>query len=70
MRNFLRVIVGVKYSNIAVLNKHQQFILVANHNSHIDTMALMSALSFTQLKSTHPVAAGDYFGKSNFSKPI
>lgn len=64
MRNFLQVIVGVKYINIEALNKHTQFILVSNHNSHVDAMALMSALSTSQLKKTHPVAAGDYFGKS------
>jgi len=64
MRNFLRILVGVKYINVAELNKHAQFILVANHNSHIDTMALMSALSYSQIKKTHPVAAGDYFGSS------
>lgn len=66
MRNFLRVIVGVKYINIEALKKHHQFIIVSNHNSHVDAMALMSALSSYQLIKTHPVAAGDYFGKSPF----
>lgn len=64
MRNFLRVIVGIKYVNKEALKKSDPFIIVANHNSHVDAMALMSALSFSQLKKTHPVAAGDYFGKS------
>ena len=66
MRNFLRVIVGIKYVNKEALKKSDPFIIVANHNSHVDAMALMSALSFSQLKKTHPVAAGDYFGKSPF----
>src|SRR5437016_2116615 len=64
MRAFLRVIVGVKYINKEALKKYKQFIIVSNHNSHIDTMALMSALSISQLEKTHPVAAGDCFGKS------
>ena len=66
MRTFLRIIAGVKYINKEAINKHPQFILVSNHNSHLDTMALMSVLKITQLKTTHPVAAGDYFGKSPF----
>ena len=64
MRFFLRVIVGVKLIRKEALKKQKQFIIVSNHNSHIDTMALMSSLSFNQLPKTHPVAAGDYFGAS------
>ncbi len=64
MRTFLRLIIGVKYINKEILKKHNQFILVSNHNSHFDTMALMSVLSYSQLGKTHPVAAGDYFGRS------
>ena len=64
MRQFLRIIVGVKYVNPEALLKHKQFIIVSNHNSHIDFVALMSSLSLSQLEHTHPVAAGDYFGKS------
>jgi len=62
MRFFLRVIVGVKYAHKSVLKEQKQFILVANHNSHLDTMAMMTALPFRQRAKTHPVAAGDYFG--------
>lgn len=72
MRLFLRVIVGVKVIRKEALKKQKQFIIVSNHNSHIDTMALMSSLTFKQLPNTHPVAAGDYFGgspiKAFFSK--
>lgn len=64
MRLFLKLIVGVKYYNKESLKKEKQFIIVSNHNSHIDTMALMSALSYSRLFKTHPVAAGDYFGSS------
>ncbi len=64
MRGFLRIIVGVKYINKEVIRKEKQFIIVSNHNSHLDTMALMSSLTFRQLSKTHPIAAGDYFGDS------
>lgn len=62
MKFFLQVIIGVKYYNKKVLKNQTQFILVSNHNSHIDTMAMMAAVPFRKLYKTHPVAAGDYFG--------
>jgi len=64
LRAILILIVGVKYINRKALKKHKQFIIVSNHNSHVDTAALLSSLPMSRLTSTHPVAAGDYFGKS------
>ena len=64
---FLKILVGVKFQNKEVLKKQKQYIIVANHNSHLDTMAIMSSLPVGRLYKTHPVAAADYFGKSSFS---
>ncbi len=64
MRSFLVLIVGVKYRNREVLKKEKQFIIVANHNSHVDTMALLSALPSSRIRHVHPVAAADYFGSN------
>ena len=66
MRGFLKIFIGVKFQNREVLKKTQQFIIVANHNSHVDTVALMASLPSLKIKHVHPVAAGDYFGKSVF----
>ncbi|MEP3045982.1 MAG: lysophospholipid acyltransferase family protein [Roseibium sp.] len=40
-------------------------IIVANHNSHLDTMVLMALMPLSKLKDIKPVAAADYF----FSSP-
>jgi 1-acyl-sn-glycerol-3-phosphate acyltransferase len=70
IRNFLRVILGVHYTNREILESCDQFIIVANHNSHLDTIALMAALPADKLISTKPVAAGDYFGKTGLKKRL
>jgi 1-acyl-sn-glycerol-3-phosphate acyltransferase len=64
MRTFLRVIVGVRFLNREGLKKKKQYIIVANHNSHLDTMSILAALPLRMIHKTHPIAAGDYFGQS------
>ncbi len=66
MRPLLRFVLGIKWDGESDFRRYKQFILVANHNSHIDTMALMSSLTLKQLQNTHPVAASTYFGKNKW----
>ena len=41
---FLKLIVGVKFDNAKFLLNETQFIILANHNSHLDTMTLLASL--------------------------
>src|SRR5690606_27563844 len=64
IRGFLKVIVGVKFDKADFLAAQNQFIIVANHNSHLDTMAIMASLPGKIIHKVRPVAAADHFGKT------
>ncbi len=63
VRPWLTIIIGVRFENAAALNRADQFIVVANHNSHFDSVSIMAALPRNKLRMTRAVAAQDYFGK-------
>ncbi|PYT08110.1 MAG: hypothetical protein DMF60_05625 [Acidobacteria bacterium] len=48
------------------LPRDRSFVMVANHASHLDTLALLSALPLRWLHRAYPLAARDYFGASDF----
>jgi len=64
IRWFLKLIVGVKFDNANFLLNENQFIILANHNSHLDTMTLLASLPSKIIHKVKPVAAGDHFGKT------
>ena len=70
IRWFLKLIVGVKFDKANFLLNENQFILVANHNSHLDTMTLLASLPSSIIHKVKPVAAGDHFGKTKFKGKI
>ncbi len=41
-------------------------IIVANHNSHLDTMAVITLFDMSRLHQVRPVAAADYFLKTKW----
>lgn len=47
------------------LPRDRSFVLVSNHASHLDAVALLSALPLRSLHRAYPVAARDYFGANN-----
>ncbi|MDR3220127.1 MAG: 1-acyl-sn-glycerol-3-phosphate acyltransferase [Dysgonamonadaceae bacterium] len=70
VRRALQWIVGVKFDKGSFLLKEQQFIIVANHNSHLDTLTLLASIPSKILPRVKPVAANDYFGNTKFKAKI
>lgn len=68
VRWFLKIIVGVQFDDTKFLLETRQFIIVANHNSHLDTMTILASLPPTKIPMVKPVAAKDHFGKTKISK--
>lgn len=63
LRPLVRLYCGVHVTGSAHLHDLQRFILIANHNSHLDVLLLYSLLSARDIARTHPVADELYFAR-------
>ena len=70
MRYLLRYIVGVRMDDTDFLQDEDQFIIVANHNSHLDTMSILSSLPRSIIHKVKPVAAVDHFGRTKWKAAL
>lgn len=70
LRLFLRIFVGVKFGKAKFLLEEKQFIIVANHNSHLDTLTVMASLPRQIIHKVRPVAAADHFGKTKLKEKL
>ena len=61
VRPLIRGFCGLRVSHGERLPRTGPAILVANHNSHFDTLALFALFSPHETARLHAVAAGDYF---------
>jgi 1-acyl-sn-glycerol-3-phosphate acyltransferase len=68
IRPLLRLFIGLRVRGgeqlQTALRQGQPFILIANHASHLDTLALLSLLPPAELRRVSPVAAADYFTRN------
>lgn len=62
------IILGINVRNAELIPQKGPVIIAANHNSHIDTLILMSLFSLRKIFDIHPVAAADYFLKTKFRR--
>jgi 1-acyl-sn-glycerol-3-phosphate acyltransferase len=60
-RPLVLVVLGLNVRNAGGLPRQGPAIVVANHNSHIDTFVLISLFPLKLLRKLRPVAAADYF---------
>ena len=64
LRPLLRIFFGVNIDGKYNLKKLKQFIIISNHNSHLDIILLFYFLPLKYILNTHPIAAKEYFEKS------
>ncbi len=65
-RTVVGLVIGLRYVWGKMPHPDGPVIYIANHNSHLDAMSLMTIVPSHRIHLTHSVAAQDFFGRSGF----
>ena len=70
VKPFIFWVLGINARGLEKLPKDKPFIIAANHNSHIDTLIIMSLFPMSEILKLHPIAAQDYFCNTKFREKL
>lgn len=68
IKPIILIVLGLNIRRREWLPKEGPIVIIANHNSHLDTLVLLSLFQGKGFKKARPVAAGDYFFKNKLLK--
>jgi len=68
IRPFIRVFVRLNAYNLENIPRQGPAVIVANHNSHLDTLVLMQLFPLKLLPKVRPLAAADHFFNGSLQK--
>ncbi len=70
VKPLILLVTGVSIKGKENIPKNEPYIIISNHNSHLDILAIMSLYKSKDVIDVNPVAASDYFFKNRYLKWI
>lgn len=70
VKPLILLVTGISIKGKENIPKNEPYIIIANHNSHLDILAIMSTYKSNEVIDVNPVAASDYFFKDKYLKWI